>query len=132
MFRLLALPFAALVAVVGIAPTATAAPAAEPSSTLSSEATTSAERLLISGWRIYEKGYHSAGSCDNSRRYLHNIYAGYWIGGWHSSRCARYAIPSCGATTYKYQIEVRSYYSQNGPFSVSRVDSTSTPVALAC
>lgn len=113
--RIIALPLAVLVATIGSAHSATATTTSPERSTV----TVSAERLLKGGWEIYQTNFSSLGTCTNQRNALSAIYTGYWIGGWAESRCVRYALPTCGATTYRYRIEVRYWYSENGPFRVA-------------
>jgi|GEM_PF-1518605 len=126
--RVLALPFALLVTLVGIAPTATVA-VSVPELAAVSAPTPSAQRLLVTGWHMYQNGFVSSGTCESQRQRLHGIYADYW----HSSRCTRYAIPSCGATTYKYQIDVRSYYGENGPLRAAPLATADhSAVVAAC
>ncbi len=127
---------AAAITVLSLVPAATATAnsvPAQPTTASAVEVSTSAERLLVSGWRMYVDHYYSAQSCRNDKARLDAAYKGYWIGGWADSRCRRWQVPACGTPQYKWAIDVKEYYSPNGPFAVNPNTPLSAPVvAAAC
>lgn len=108
-----------LALLVGLIGTATAPASAVSLDGAPVEASVSAEVLQKGPWEVHEKNFKSKATCEARRAVFMQQYAGYWIGGVAESKCASYSVPQCPKPITKYQIWARTWFSQNGPRSVT-------------